>query len=86
MAKKSTKSLSDEGDDTLSQDFQATREIWNDGIENVSASVEELSAQLSQFTKELYDSPLGKRAQQHPVAAIGIASLVLFVCRKLLRR
>jgi hypothetical protein len=51
MAKKSTKSLSDEGDDTLSQDFQATREIWNDGIENVSASVEELSAQLSQFTK-----------------------------------
>ena len=86
MAKKSTNSLSDEDDDTLSQDFQATRVIWNDGIENVSASADELTAQLSQFVKELYHSPLGRRAQQHPVAAIGIASLALFVCRKLLRR
>lgn len=86
MAKKSTNSLHEEGGDTLSQEFQATRVIWNDGIETVNASVQELTTQLNQFAKELYDSPLGKRAQRHPVAAIGIASLALFVCRKLLRR
>ena len=86
MAKKSTDSLRDESGATFSQDFQATRAVWNDGIENVSASVEELTAQLNQFGRDLYESPLGKRAQQHPVAAIGIAALALFVCRRLLRR
>jgi hypothetical protein len=86
MTKKSADSLCDEGGDTFSQEFQATRVIWNDGIENVSASVQNLTAQLNQFARDLYESPLGKRAQQHPVAAIGIASLALFVCKRLLRR
>lgn len=86
MAKKSTNSLSNEGGDTFGQEFQATRVIWNDGIQNMSTSVQELTTQVNQFARELYDSPLGKRAQQHPMAAIGIASLALFVCRKLLQR
>ena len=86
MAKKSANSQHEEGGDTFSHEFQATRVIWNDGIETVNASVQELTTQLNQFAKELYDSPLGKRAQRHPVAAIGIVSLALFVCRKLLRR
>jgi len=85
MAKKSTDSLRDEAD-TFSQEFQATRAVWNDGMENVNASAQELTAQLNQFARDLYESPLGKRAQRHPVAAIGIASLALFVCRRLLRR
>ena len=75
-----------EAADSLSQEIQATRVIWNDGVDSTNASLQELIAQLSRFAKDLYDSPLGKRAQRHPVAAIGVASLALLVARKLLRR
>jgi hypothetical protein len=86
MAKKSANSVREEVGDTLNQEFQATRLIWNEGIQATNASVNELTTQLGQFAKELYDSPLGKRAQRHPLASIGIASLALVVCRRLLRR
>ena len=86
MAKKSTRATQQETINTLGQDFQATRVVWSEGMESVSPIAEELLAQLTQMGKELYESPLGKRAQRHPVAAIGIASLALMVCRKLLRR
>jgi hypothetical protein len=86
MAKKSANSVREEVGYTLNQEFQATREIWNEGIQATNACVNELTTQLSQFAKELYASPLGKRAQRHPLVSIGIASLALVVCRRLLRR
>ncbi len=72
--------------DSLSQEIRATVPIWNDGVEATSASLQDLLAQLSNFAKELYASPLGKRAQRHPVASIGIAALAVFACRRFLRR
>ena len=72
--------------DTLDQDFQATRAVWDDGMEAINPTVQELVEQVAQLGRDLYDSPLGKRAQRHPVASLGIASLVFIVCRRLLRR
>ena len=86
MAKKSTRATGQETINTLGQDFQATRAVWNEGVEAMSPTAEELIARLTQLGKALYDSPLGKRAQRNPVGAVGIASLALVVCRKLFRR
>ena len=72
--------------DTLNQDFQATRAVWDDGMEAISPTLKELVGQVTQLGRDLYDSPLGKRAQRHPVASIGVASLIFVVCRKFLRR
>ena len=72
--------------DSLSREIKATRVIWNDGVESTNSRLQDLIVQLGRFAKDLYDSPLGKRAQRHPLAAIGVASFALLVIRKLLRR
>jgi hypothetical protein len=84
MAKKSA-NATNETLSTLGEDFQATRTVWNEGIDAMAPAAQDFFAQIAQLGKELYASPLGKRAQRNPVAAIGIASLALIACRKLLR-
>jgi hypothetical protein len=86
MAKKSTSRSGEETLNTLNQDFQETRTVWNEGVDAMTPTVQDLVTQITQFCRDLYVSPLGKRAQRHPVAAIGLASLALVVCRRLLRR
>ena len=72
--------------DSLGQEIRATLPIWNEGVAATSVSLQDLLAQLNNFAKQLYDSPLGKRAQRHPVASIGIAAVAVLACRRLLRR
>jgi hypothetical protein len=84
MAKKST-ATTELTWNTLDRDFQATRLVWNDGVEALKPTIQDLLEQLTQLGGDLYDSPLGKRAQRHPVASLGIAAFAFVVCRKLLR-
>jgi hypothetical protein len=86
MAKKTASSTVEAPEDRLSDEIQATRAIWNDGMESLSPTLQQLTAQLRRFAKDMFDSPLGKRAQRHPVASFGIASLAAVLCMRLLRR
>ncbi|MDR3389951.1 MAG: hypothetical protein P4L92_23185 [Rudaea sp.] len=86
MARQSTRAKGGKSGDSLSEEIQATRLAWNDGMEAVSASLKTLTENLRQLAVGMFNSPLGKRAQRHPATSLTVASIATLTLLRLLRR
>jgi hypothetical protein len=85
MTKKSAKQANDDIG-SFGSEIRATREVWNSEMKLLKASDQKIIAQLQGFARNMFDSPLGRRAQNHPVAALSLASLLAMFCLRALRR
>jgi hypothetical protein len=81
MARKSSQEK-DVTTDPLVDDIFASYAVLSEGFETMNPTVKELGAQLGQLGKDLFESPLGVRAQRHPVIAVGIIAGSFLLIRR----
>jgi hypothetical protein len=86
MARRSANASRSESAGNLSEEIRATRVIWNERKEPIAESFKAFTSELLLLATEMFDSPLGKRAQRHPAATLTVASLAALAILRLLRR
>ena len=86
MAKQSRSAPRRKSGGNLNDEIQATRVIWNDGVASMAPSWEAFASDLRALARNMFNSPLGERAQRHPVAALSATSIAAVVLLRLLRR